>query len=374
MADTCSDLCGWTAALAALLADGTGSVPIKCERARRVDIDPLVFETYKRATYFALSWIVLLLGEPLKFTPWGIASGIMLVPGGMCGVYAVKNAGLAVSQGTWSSLKVLVSFVWGMFIFDEMVKSRSGACFSVLLIAIGLVGMSYFSSPEVIQQEMMPHHDEDNESPDPKQITNNLAEPLLSTEQLETLKPRTLSLETTPDLLVIKFSFTKRQFGLLCAVFDGMWGGSFLVPLHYSKYKGMGFIISEAFGAMIVVIFCWLVRLSYNSHIQNESYSKTYAKLPSMHFGTFWLPGILAGTLSTIANIGAVLATTALGYSVGYPISHSSLLVSGLFGIFVYKEVRGARNIAFWFAAALVTFSGMLLLSNMHEKASSPSP
>jgi len=56
---------------------------------------------------FLTCWLVIPLGEPVRFTSWGILSGLFGVPGGCAGVYAIRNAGLAVSAGTWSSLIVL---------------------------------------------------------------------------------------------------------------------------------------------------------------------------------------------------------------------------------------------------------------------------
>jgi len=47
-------------------------------------------------------------GEPFIFTPWGLLSGLFWVPGGTAGIVAVRTAGLAVSQGTWSTLKIMV--------------------------------------------------------------------------------------------------------------------------------------------------------------------------------------------------------------------------------------------------------------------------
>jgi len=62
-------------------------------------------------------------------------------------IFAVRNAGLAVSQGTWSSMIVAVSFVWGIFVFGEGVKSEIFATLAVGIMIIGLFGMSYYSSP-----------------------------------------------------------------------------------------------------------------------------------------------------------------------------------------------------------------------------------
>lgn len=60
---------------------GSFGVPIKSEAARSVDIDPLVFQTYKTFVCFATSWLILLTGETFTFSPWGIVSGLFWVPG-----------------------------------------------------------------------------------------------------------------------------------------------------------------------------------------------------------------------------------------------------------------------------------------------------
>ena len=74
-------------------------------------------------------------------------AGLFWVPGGVATVYAVKSAGLAIGIGIGSSFIVLVSFVWGIFVFGEQIHSRFWACFAVFLMILGLFGMSYYSSP-----------------------------------------------------------------------------------------------------------------------------------------------------------------------------------------------------------------------------------
>eukprot|EP00568_Trieres_chinensis_P015643 CAMPEP_0183325592 /NCGR_PEP_ID=MMETSP0160_2-20130417/79959_1 /TAXON_ID=2839 ORGANISM="Odontella Sinensis, Strain Grunow 1884" /NCGR_SAMPLE_ID=MMETSP0160_2 /ASSEMBLY_ACC=CAM_ASM_000250 /LENGTH=130 /DNA_ID=CAMNT_0025493399 /DNA_START=32 /DNA_END=421 /DNA_ORIENTATION=- len=124
---------------------------MKSDAANRADIDPLVFQSYKTIAVLLTSPLVpLFFGwQYLVFTPWGIVSGIFWVPAGVAAVYAVRSpAGLAASQGTWSSIIVLVSFFWGSVIFREAVRSVWGACAGIGLMVTGLWGMSYYSSSE----------------------------------------------------------------------------------------------------------------------------------------------------------------------------------------------------------------------------------
>jgi len=103
--DSCTDSCGWIAALVSVLAWGSFGVPIKT--GVTCDVHPLVMQSFKTSVCFATSWLVLLLGEKFQWSYWGIASGLFWVPGAACGIYGIRNAGLAVAVGTWSSLGVL---------------------------------------------------------------------------------------------------------------------------------------------------------------------------------------------------------------------------------------------------------------------------
>jgi len=149
VSSTC-EACGWAAAFCSMLAFGSFGVPIKSGAALEVDIDPLVMQSYKTTMCFLTSWLVLAAGEPFHFTAWGIVSGFFWVPGGVATIYAVKAAGLAIGIGIGSSFIVLVSFVWGIFVFDEQIHSRSGACTAIFLMMLGLFGMSYYSSPATL--------------------------------------------------------------------------------------------------------------------------------------------------------------------------------------------------------------------------------
>ncbi len=112
----------------------------------KVNADPFVLQTYKSTMCFLTCWLVLPLGIEFEFTPFGIVSGVLWVSGGICGIYGIRNAGLAISVGTWSSVTVLVSFAWGIFVFDEQVQSITKTIIGIIMMIVGFIGMAYFSS------------------------------------------------------------------------------------------------------------------------------------------------------------------------------------------------------------------------------------
>lgn len=139
--------CGWAAAACAMLLSGSFGVPIKSETCRRLDIDPMVFQTYKTVVCFLVAGVSLwLLDHPFHFTPWGIVSGLFWIPGGVGTVMSIKLAGLAIATAVGNSCIALVSFTWGIFIFREPIHSKIVACLGVCMMVFGFSGMSYFST------------------------------------------------------------------------------------------------------------------------------------------------------------------------------------------------------------------------------------
>lgn len=133
------------------------------EVATRVDVDPLVFQTYKAVAVFVTSLLLVAFCNLMHgthpdsfdywsfadFTHWAFVSAIFWVPGGTAGVFAVRRAGLAISTGLWSCVIILLSYLWGVLIFHEKQESAVGAVGAVLLMCVGLIGIAHFSSIEV---------------------------------------------------------------------------------------------------------------------------------------------------------------------------------------------------------------------------------
>lgn len=373
---------GYLAALVSCLSFGSFAVPIKGRVANEINIDPLVMQTYKTVLCFVTSWLVLLLPHvDLTFTWWGMVSGLFWVPGGTAGIYAVRNAGLAVSQGTWSALKVMVAFVWGIGIFREHVRSKLGATVAVLLLITGLWGMSYFSSSKKRSQGQPneERHEEEVVGVD----ENDLEEPLLEAAEdndestasdeprlVEEASPTDTEGELDPSLVGFRFfKLSRRTMGMICACVDGIWGGSILVPMHFAKtnVKGLEYVVSFAVGATTVLIALWMVRIAYNTACQ-RSFRRAIEQLPPLHLRVFWKQGILAGLLWSIGNVSSMLSVEYLGEGVGYSIVQAQMLVAGMYGVLLYREVRGWRDVTAWFICALLTLTGILLLSHEHSK------
>lgn len=364
--------------------------------ANSVNPDPFVLQTYKSTMCFLTSFLVLLLGEQYKFSPYGLISGLLWVTGGVCGIFGIRNSGLGIIVGTWSAVTVLVSFTWGIFMFGERVVSVEKTIFGIFMMISGVVGMTYFSSPQIMEEgevvvvsslssSILPLGVGEGEGD--SALLEEMKQPLLDEETQDQKNSEFESGHTSPitvdenesrsivdeqieiddtQVLFIGMKWNRRRLGILGAVMDGILGGGNLIPMHYSAYHGQEYIISFATGAMIVTIIFWFIRWGYNSHEQ-KSIKAGYQALPSMHLRTLFLPGVLAGTVWSLGNIGQIISVGYLGESIGMSIVQSSMIVSGIIGIVWFQEIKGRRSILFWSLSALVTFVGIIFLSHQHK-------
>ncbi len=161
---------------------------------------------------------------------------------------------------------------------------------------------------------------------------------------------------------------SKRTLGLLSAIFNGVWGGSIMVPMHYAppEAHGTGYVVSFAIGATIITICLWIGRFLYHYAYHKKSLRSSYDSLPPFHFCVMWKPGGTAGLLWSIGNLSSMISVQYLGEGVGYSLTQASMLVSGIWGIFYFREVEGIGVRVKWFVSALITISGILLLSFEH--------
>jgi Transmembrane family, TMEM144 of transporters len=171
-------------------------------------------------------------------------------------------------------------------------------------------------------------------------------------------------------LICGRIALTKRQLGIIGAVINGLSGGLNLIPLHYAQQEGFGgaaFLVSYACGSMIVNTCMWIMYWLYLLPQRRYSFRESFDSLPDFHLDKLWGPGFLAGSLYSVANFGSILSVTYLGQGVGFSLCQVQILVSGLWGIFFFKEIKGRDTITKWVISACFTVAGILMLT--YQKA-----
>jgi len=74
------------------------------------------------------------------------------------------------------------------------------------------------------------------------------------------------------------------------------------------------------------------------------------------------LPGIISGIVWNIGNILSMLAIGIIGYTIAYPILYCGIFIAGLWGMFLFKEIRGNAAALYWGSGFLI-LTGIILLS-----------
>jgi riboflavin transporter FmnP len=280
------------------------------------------------------------------FTPWAFVSAFLWVPGGTAGVYAIRHAGLAISVGIWSCVIVILSYVWGVWIFGEEQKSVWGAVRSVAVLCVGLCGSAYFSSREVDQDEK-----EENSA-----ATEHTSLVRQSDYSQQAIDFHEIALSSKCNKHTYQMS--KYHAGLCMAVINGILASTIMVPLHYAPAattSSLGYSMSFGVAAVLAVMlfwmlrFVWLTSINYYSSLMHwvdesrqqipslemllriklDALNKGYQQLPSFHLRVMWRAGMTSGVLYSMGNLFGIISIKKLGDFMGYSLNQSSVIISG---------------------------------------------
>ena len=249
---------------------------------------------------------------------------------------------------------ILVNFLFGIIIFQEPVHDLSGTLASFILLAIGLVGMSAYSAPPKTMVTA--------EDPSIQKTAELEAQAITGEKEAKVYAHDDPS---APNAEIFGITWTNRQCGIAGAVMNGVFTGCSLIPLHYAKEQGFGgqrYIISLACGAMISNIAIWVVFFLVQ-WIQAGSVVAAYQTMPEWHFNVLWKPGMLAGVFLAIAMFASIFSVTYLGQGVGNSLVQAKILVSGLWGILWFREIKETKRVVKWFISAFITIGAIIWLS-----------
>ena len=158
---------------------------------------------------------------------------------------------------------------------------------------------------------------------------------LLDHEDKDKLKHPTTSNKKSISVTFFdgRVTLTRRQTGILASLFNGLWGGTNMIPLHYAAHSGYGgpsYVISFAIGSLLVTIILWIIRFAFELYRHEGNMSQAWSSLPSFYIKQMWFQGGLSGILYSGGNFMCIIAVTYLGQGVGFSFIQASMLISGL--------------------------------------------
>ncbi|KAL1508338.1 hypothetical protein AB1Y20_004448 [Prymnesium parvum] len=323
----------------AILAWGCYTVPMKAAAVARASLDPVVYQLYMAVGICASSLLLLLCPAVTPaWTSWALVAACFWVPASILTVPVVRYVGIAVGQGTWSGANALVSFAWGHLYFRAGMQAPLLGTLGMALLLGGIVGISFAAAGCAGRASAPPSADTEG----------GLREPMLPPDAPALPSPplRSAPLASSPS---------HRALGVVLALLAGTGAGT----SHAAFCMAPQTPFRDGVHALSFVVDYGIAVLAISSVFLAGR--ACLHGLPHFHAATCFFPAALSGVLWNAGFLGITLALIPeWGLSVGGPATQSCLFVSGLWGVFVFREVRYPKV---FFAAAFVLVLGVFMLS-----------
>lgn len=341
---------GYFCATISVFGFGSNWLPVK-----KYDVgDGMFFQLAQALGIFTVGIVVQLIrGKQAEFQPWAMIGGAIWCTGNCLCPTIINFIGMALGQLIWSAINLITGWCmgeWGLFRTKMSDPPASpGLNIAGALLALVATSTYFFVKPEDQRKETFGSREGYNQLPN-TQVRTADYEGVDGTDQ-ESTQPRLDVVKSinNSDILVKTDNATpigeqqKRFLGALMSVVAGfMFGTNFAPPNHLMTYpdssqNGLDYVFSHFTGIIMTSLLWFLLYATLTGNDPNVN-------------GKTILPGWLSGVLWGIAQACWFVANDNLGFTTAYPIITTGPgIVSTIWGVCVYREIKGKRN--FWVLA-----------------------
>lgn len=157
---------------------------------------------------------------------------------------------------------------------------------------------------------------------------------------------------------------SRRIAGILLAILNGCLVGFSFDPAQYvidNEYDGHDNSLNYVFSQFLGIFFT-----SWGYTILYMFYCKTHEIVPYVNHEIV-LPATASGAIWSVAMIAWFIANGQLGFPITFPIiSAGPGFVGAMWGIFVFGEITGTRNLSMLLLAAGVTVPALIIVAVSH--------
>ncbi|XP_041075647.1 transmembrane protein 144-like isoform X2 [Polyodon spathula] len=332
---------GYISCAVSVVFFGSNFVPVK-----KFDTgDGMFFQWILCAAIWIVSLIVNIILQCPKFWPLAMLGGVIWATGNITVVPILKTVGLGLGVLIWGSFNLLMGWAssrFGWFGIDpeevaHPLLNYSGAGLSLLSALI-----FFFVKSEV-----------------QRSASSTETTPLLLDSRINNNEQGSLD-ESWVDNLTPK---KKRVIGCALAVVAGLMYGAAFVPVLYiknhAKNKGSRYVGASQFD--LDYVFAQFSGIFLTSTVYFLLYCAAMKNKPKVYPKVI-LPGVASGVLWAIANCCWFLANNYLSAVVSFPIITAGPgLIAAVWGVLVFKEVKGLRNYLVLIVAFCIVVTGALL-------------
>ncbi|GAM21856.1 hypothetical protein SAMD00019534_050310 [Acytostelium subglobosum LB1] len=299
---------------------------------------------------FCTGFIAMAISGKFIFIPWGLLGGSLWAIGNFCVIPIVKTIGLGLGMLLWGCTSLITGFFsgkFGWFGLEKQAVEHTGLNWGGFACIVVAIALFFFIKPTLKDKGPKSEYDY---SPIVEDMSINYHRNNRQAEPVE--EPMFFERMPAPYKYLV---------GLTLAVVSGVLYGVNMVPMQLWKQNNpdansLEFVFCHFSG---IFLFNTLVFILYSM----------FDRPPQIYPQTI-LPSYLSGVLWGIAQVGLMVATQNLGYTVGFPIGSSGpLIVSSLWSVLLFKEIQGKKNLIFLGASFLFLITGIVLITLSNIKS-----
>ena len=365
---------GWTAAAGAAIVFGGSSIGGKHPAA--AEAGSLGFQLWVTVGNAGVNLLLLLLlGVPIQWSAHGTAGAGILTATQLFAWPAILRLGAAVGPGVWCGIGMCTSFVWGVVVFDEPMRAPPLAAAALVALVSGVGGIAssqvlakrHVRSRAATFAEMAPPSIAELPTVMESAASDVPASSDVASEGHD--RSSSSSSRVAPQHLPLSVV----GVGIACAVATGLFDGSLMAPFSAFRradpagpdlalrYLG-GFALALPLVALLPLLLLVLTREALSAG-RRARHDVGFA-LPRHVFNRqAACIGMSCGGLWASANVLSVHATMRLGQAVGFPLTQVCVVISALWGICYFGELRESRAaLALFGGSSVVVLSGAVAL------------
>jgi len=325
---------GYVGASISILFFGSNFVPVK-----KIDTGDGLFFQWILCSAIWLTGLITncAVGSP-TFYPFVMFGGFLWSTGNICVVPIIKTIGLGLGMLIWSAFNMISGWATGRFGLFNTAKDEIGdKTMNTISITLAVCSAVCWLFVKSDTNNVTGEPDDDDDA-------------LLATENdLESLEESDIS---WTDKLTLS---QRRIVGSVLSIISGLLYGFSFAPVLYIK-NNYGDSQQD-----IDYVFAHFSGIYLSSTVYFAVYCCFMKNQPKLHPSAI-LPGFISGIMWGIAEVAWFVANRYLTPAISFPIVTSGpALIASLWGVVVFKEVRGTKNFMIMAVAYSLTITASVL-------------
>lgn len=291
-----------------------------------------------------------------EFYALPLLGGFLWSTGNNTVVPIIQTIGIGLGMIFWNAIGLITGWATGRFgLFGLTKEVPSNKILNYLGVLFVLLSTFFYLMVQPVDNSKSDEDEGTNSGPDERTNLLDSTNESTNTASLEQSQKQNASTES--DSFIARMStMKKRILGISLSVFAGLLYGEAFSPIVYirNNYKGasqnsMDYLFSFYTGILVTSLIYFTIYAIYK-------------KNKPILYSQLVLPGLASGIMWGLANICYFNANNVLSQAIIFPISNSGPpIVANLWGVFLYKEIKGTKNFLFLLGGFAVALSGAVM-------------